>query len=372
MAEEDPDNDQAPLTSRTFPAWKRGKILGRGAHGTVYLARVVESDELVAVKCIQTDGIDAGDLEQIENEIRMIKGLCHPNIVQYLGTENRRHHLNIFLEYAPGGSLRQLMQDVGALEESIAANFTFQVLLGLAYLHSNGIAHRDIKGANVLLCEEYKEIKDKGGTFRTDMCKLADFGASKRVEAKSIVSGLKGTPHWMAPEVIKGLQSGDGWVKADIWSVGCTAIEMLTGKNPWPSFPNPMAAMYRIASGERPPLALPANLRNPNEKHITYGQNAESFVDVCCRQDPSERPSAEQLLNYHPFLAHAREVAIAAGIQIPKVSVHTSSSSSLSSSSNSFLRFSSTIKLSRLPSSISECKSSSYGGGGSFTHLFSS
>jgi hypothetical protein len=117
--------------------------------------------------------------------------------------------------------------------------------------------------------------------------------------------------------VIKGLQSGDGWVKADIWSVGCTCIEILTGTNPWPKFPNPMAAMYRIASGERPPLSTPGG-SNPK----IYGQNAESFVDVCCRQDPLERPSAAQLLNFHPLLASAREMAKAAGTLIPSTSNH--------------------------------------------------
>ena len=135
---------------------------------------------MVAVKSVPTDGLDPNDLEAIEHEIRMIKGLSHPNIVRYLGTENRKHTLNIFLEYAPGGSLRQLLQERGSapLDEALAAQYAFQILSGLDYLHGAGIAHRDIKGANVLLAAE-------------GHCKLADFGASKRVEANSIVSGLK-------------------------------------------------------------------------------------------------------------------------------------------------------------------------------------
>ena len=141
------------------------------------------------------------------------------------------------------------------------AKYAYQILLGLNYLHDNGIAHRDIKGANVLLSAAGED----------GHCKLADFGASKRVEANSIVSGLKGTPHWMAPEVIKGQQNDHGWKKADVWSIGCTAIEMVTGKMPWPMFPNPMAAMYHIANGERPPV------------DIDLSPDADSFLEACCQ-----------------------------------------------------------------------------------------
>lgn len=141
------EEGKGPLTSRTFPSWKRGKIIGRGAHGTVYLGRVDETHELVAVKSVQTDGISAIDLDAIEHEIRIIKGLSHPNIVRYLGTESRKNNLNIFLEYAPGGSVRQLLVERGrGLEEATVALYTSQILHGLAYLHENRIAHRDIKG----------------------------------------------------------------------------------------------------------------------------------------------------------------------------------------------------------------------------------
>ena len=162
-----------------FPAWKRGKVLGRGAHGTVYLGRVEHNRMLVAVKSVNTDGMDKAEMEGIQHEIDLMRDLKHTNLVGYLGTEHRRHALNIFLEYAQGGSLRQLLQEHGALPEPVAGRYTYQILLGLEYLHNRGIAHRDIKGANVLIGAD-------------GQCKLADFGASKSVEASSIVSGLKG------------------------------------------------------------------------------------------------------------------------------------------------------------------------------------
>ena len=84
--------------------------------------------------------------------------------------------------------------------------------------------------------------------------KLADFGTSKLVDQASIVSGLKGTPKWMAPEVIRNQLRPGGWLQADVWSGGCTVVEMLTGKGPWPDMPHPLSAMYKIGLGEKPPI----------------------------------------------------------------------------------------------------------------------
>ncbi|EGB11263.1 hypothetical protein AURANDRAFT_21350, partial [Aureococcus anophagefferens] len=220
-------------------------------------------------------------------EITLIRALHHENVVGYLGLERdaTRHRLSIFMEYAMGGSVRQLLQDGGAFSEARAARTLEQVLRGLTYLHAHGVAHRDIKGANILLSAPAARERD-----------LADFGASKRIgtlgEDKSVLSGLKGTPRWMAPEVIKGQIAGtlDGWVLADVWSMGCTMVEMVTGEMPWPMFPNPMAAMYHIADGKAPPLG-------------TYAPtpNAKAFLDGCCRATPAHRSSPAALLA-HAFI----------------------------------------------------------------------
>ena len=163
----------------------------------------------------------------------------HTNVVKYLGTESTELVLNIFLEYAPGGSLRQqLNTNWGKLSHKRAASCTYQILCGLNYLHEREVFHRDVKGANVLVSSSGR-------------LQLTDFGASRRLGHDSVVSGLKGTPHWMAPEVIKGQQGDSGWAEADVWSVGCTVIEMLTAQMPWSDYPNPMAAMYHIANGEK-------------------------------------------------------------------------------------------------------------------------
>ncbi|KAL0367570.1 UNVERIFIED_CONTAM: Mitogen-activated protein kinase kinase kinase NPK1 [Sesamum radiatum] len=135
-------------------------------------------------------------IRELEKEVNLLKNLSHPNIVRYLGTAREDDSLNILLEFVPGGSISSLLGKFGSFPESVIRMYTKQLLIGLEYLHKNKIMHRDIKGANIL-------VDNKA------CIKLADFGASKKVEALATVTGaksMKGTPYWMAPEVI--VQSG--------------------------------------------------------------------------------------------------------------------------------------------------------------------
>eukprot|EP01035_Chromulina_nebulosa_P027649 gene27649-36393_t len=131
--------------------WKRGEMLGQGAFGIVYLGLNVETGELMAVKQMTTEEVSRRELGALENEINLLRNLRHPNIVRYIGTEVTALSLSIFLEYVPGGSLKALIDKFGHLEEPVAKSYTRQLLIGLEYLHRNGIAHRDIKGANCLV-----------------------------------------------------------------------------------------------------------------------------------------------------------------------------------------------------------------------------
>ncbi|RYG62411.1 hypothetical protein EON64_17895, partial [archaeon] len=131
--------------------WKRGEVLGQGAFGTVYLGLNIDTGELMAVKQMATDEVSRRELSSLENEISLLRTLRHVNIVRYIGTELSASALSIFLEYVPGGSLKALIDKFGALEEGVGRSYTRQLLLGLEYLHRNGIAHRDAKGANCLV-----------------------------------------------------------------------------------------------------------------------------------------------------------------------------------------------------------------------------
>ncbi|KAJ4719478.1 Mitogen-activated protein kinase kinase [Melia azedarach] len=263
--------------------WRKGELIGCGAFGRVYMGMNLDSGELLAVKqvliaqnCDSKEKAQA-HIKELEEEVKLLKDLSHPNIVRYLGTVTEEESLNILLEFVPGGSISSLLGKFGPFPEAVMRAYTKQLLLGLEYLHSNGIMHRDIKGANIL-------VDNKG------CIKLADFGASKQVAELATVSGaksMKGTPYWMAPEVI--LQTGHS-CSADIWSVGCTVIEMATGKPPWSQQYQEVAALFYIGTTKSHP-PIPEQL----------SAEAKDFLLKCLQKEPNLRPTASELLK-HPFV----------------------------------------------------------------------
>ena len=167
------------VTSFTKDSWKKLQVIGKGGSSTVFKGVLISNGKYVAVKEISIEGYTSDQILGIRGEVTTIQSLYHKNIIRFLGTEQTETKIYIFLEYADCGSLRHFYQKQGALSEIQTSNCLRHILEGLQYLHSLGIAHRDVKGANVLLCSD--------GSM-----KLADFGASKRVEMDSLVSGLKG------------------------------------------------------------------------------------------------------------------------------------------------------------------------------------
>lgn len=288
--------------TETIVNWSKGGLLGSGGFGKVFLGFDNDNGTLFAVKVIAL-GADNHqhykELQGFKQEVAVMKKLDHENIVRYCGTIEDGNELNIFLEYVPGGSISLLLSKFGSFNETLLKRYTRQILLGLEYLHSNSIIHRDIKGANIL-------VTDNG------VVKLADFGASKQMEALMTTThgyqSLKGTPYWMAPEVIK--QSGYGR-QADIWSVGCTVIEMATGKPPFHEFTDQVSVLFHIASSNQPP---------PIPSHLS--PVAQDFLLQCFARNPSDRPIASELLG-HPFLSLERKVSGGTGFS-PKPNHHQS------------------------------------------------
>ncbi|XP_010528879.1 PREDICTED: mitogen-activated protein kinase kinase kinase ANP1 isoform X2 [Tarenaya hassleriana] len=282
-----PPAAEAPPSSAADMAppirWRKGQLIGRGAFGTVYMGMNLDSGELLAVKQVliaancATRGKTQTHIQELEEEVKLLKNLSHPNIVRYLGTVREDETLNILLEFVPGGSISSLLEKFGPFPESVVRTYTEQLLLGLEYLHNHGIMHRDIKGANIL-------VDNKG------CIKLADFGASKQVVELATISGaksMKGTPYWMAPEVIR--QTGHSF-SADIWSVGCTVIEMVTGKAPWSQQYKEVAAIFYIGTTKAHP-PIPENL----------SADVKDFLLKCLQEEPNLRPTASELLK-HPFV----------------------------------------------------------------------
>ncbi|XVE58509.1 hypothetical protein DITRI_Ditri04bG0175200 [Diplodiscus trichospermus] len=260
--------------------WKKGKLLGRGTFGHVYVGFNSESGEMCAMKEVTLFSDDAKSKEsskQLMQEIALLSCLRHPNIVQYYGSEKVDDRLYIYLEYVSGGSIYKLLQEYGQLGELAIRSYTQQILSGLAYLHSKSTVHRDIKGANILV--------DPNGRV-----KLADFGMAKHIAGQSCPLSLKGSPYWLAPEVIRN-SSGCN-LAVDIWSLGCTVLEMATTKPPWSQYEG-VAAMFKIGnSKELPPI--PDYLSD----------EGKDFVRQCLQRNPQHRPTAAQLLD-HPFVKYA-------------------------------------------------------------------
>lgn len=152
-------------------------------------------------------------------------------------------NLYIILEYCENGSLHFICKNFGKFPENLVALYMSQVLQGLLYLHEQGVIHRDIKGANIL-------------TTKDGLVKLADFGVATKSNLGE--SSVVGTPYWMSPEVI---QLSGATTASDIWSLGCTVIELLAGKPPYHNL-QPMPALFRIVNDDHPPFpegASPVN-----------------------------------------------------------------------------------------------------------------
>ncbi|CAM1503843.1 Fc.00g014340.m01.CDS01 [Cosmosporella sp. VM-42] len=280
--------DTLPKRQTTF-RWFKGQLIGKGTYGRVYLGMNATTGEFLAVKEVEVNPKAAGGdkakmkelVAALDQEIDTMQHLDHVNIVQYLGCERKEASISIFLEYISGGSIGSCLRKNGKFEESVVSSLTRQTLSGLAYLHREGILHRDLKADNILL--------DLDGT-----CKISDFGISKKTDniyGNDKTNNMQGSVFWMAPEVIRS--QGEGYsAKVDIWSLGCVVLEMFAGRRPWAK-EEAVGAIYKIANGERPPI--------PEDIQDTLGPLAVAFMMDCFQVNPFDRPTADVLLSQHPF-----------------------------------------------------------------------
>ncbi|GAN04190.1 protein kinase [Mucor ambiguus] len=256
---------------QTTTHYQLGNCIGKGQFGSVYRALDLATGEIVAVKRLLFEN---GELDQeMMKEVALLKTLSHSNVIRYLGFIQSKHSVNIILEFAENGSLMSTLKAFGAFPEKLVASFCIKILNGLEYLHQNQVVHCDLKAANIL-------------TTKTGDVKLTDFGVSLNLKIKGADAGsVSGTPNWMAPEVIelKGAST-----KSDIWSLGCTLVELVTGKPPYADM-IAMSAMFRIVEDQCPPL--PENISS----------DMKNFLEACFQKDPESRPSATEL-KQHPWI----------------------------------------------------------------------
>lgn len=361
----------------------RGRMLGRGAHGQCYLAQDVRTMQLYALKEVlpQRDPVENRRvLGSLWEEIRLLSSLRHENIVQVVGlTYNAAPSIastpstttgtpvtpysapslppvpapvpapQMILEYVSGGSIGSLMQSLDPLPfpPALAAYFARQVASGLAYLHANGVIHRDVKGTNILVTVDgTAKISDFGISVEvTDPLppRIDGQTSAKRGKGTSAYDAIaqtqpQGTPFWMPPEALTRRFSA----KVDCWGLGCLVLEMLSGRHPWPHM-DKVSVLFRLGDpnpeNRIPPLPpvlgtetlenayppqsnVPRSILDPttpipgtaidvdvyrlgilnlSRRNVVVTAEARRFMEDCLQPDPTMRPTAEHLLS-HPFL----------------------------------------------------------------------
>ena len=223
---------------QTLGKYKIISPLGSGGFGTVYLAQDTWIDKKVAIKVPHRQGLDFGELLR---EPRLLASVSHPNIVAITTAEKQENIFFIVMEYVQGETLETIIEKGGALDVTRALDFTCQICNAVDHAHGQGVIHRDLRPANVLVTDN-------------DMVKVADFGTSRFLEIAAHGTTVIGSPPYMAPEQFHG----KAVFASDIYSLGVTMYQMLTGVLPYDA-PAP-SDLPKLMSGE---LVSPPRMKNP-------------------------------------------------------------------------------------------------------------
>jgi serine/threonine protein kinase len=246
--------------------YELGQVLGNGAFGSVYHAVDKQTKRAVALKKLSVSG---EQINEVLNEIDIMKDVKSPYVVHFYGNYFHGAAIYIAMELCVGGSVQGLVSTLGSLSEAHIGPVAKSCFGGLDYMHRLSFVHRDIKPGNILITADGR-------------VKLADFGISSR--NRSRMHTLIGTPHFLAPEIISGDETGYT-SKVDVWALGISIIHMATGKPPYSDL-NPMRALFLISAA--PPPRLPTTQK--------WSADLLAVIEHTLVADPAVRYSCAQAL----------------------------------------------------------------------------
>jgi serine/threonine-protein kinase len=257
-------------SGQQIPGYQILKKLGAGAMATVYKARQLSLDRIVAIKVLPQKFTNNQDfVDRFYAEGKAAAKLNHPNIVQAFDVNKAGDFHYFVMEFVDGKTVFEVIQDVGRYAEADALRVAIDVTNALNHAHERGFIHRDVKPKNIMISAE-------GG--RT---KLADMGLARAIsdrEAAEAEAGKAyGTPYYISPEQVRGEVGVD--FRADIYSLGATLYHMLTGQVPFDG-PNPSAVMRKHLNED---LTPPDHI-NPN-----LSSGIAEVVEVCLAKDRNKR-----------------------------------------------------------------------------------
>jgi NIMA (never in mitosis gene a)-related kinase len=267
-----PDIFQSLHAVHKYRAYQRVRVLGRGTNGMAVLLRSAETGEMLVSKQLPAVGMTPAELEQVRNEVLLLKRLSHAHIIAFHDVVQRGSELCLCLEYAAGGTLAQRIEKQrrsGAAESFTATavvTWTLQLAQAVAYMHKHRVLHRDLSTKNVFLSAS-SEIK------------VGDFGVSKLMALpESLATTMCGTPYYLSAELARGEPYG---APSDVWSVGVILFELLTLRRPFNAERLP-ALLRQIAAGE---YAADALQRSPHSAELRWLVTPEALL----HPDPAVR-----------------------------------------------------------------------------------